>query len=91
MKKILILLIGLTSFHLSICQNSKIDSLLGVLKIAKNDMYRLDLLSELAWEYRFQNPDTSILITKQIFNKFNIYDVSILFKSKTYSNFAVYQ
>ncbi len=46
---------------LGYAQSSKIDSLISILKSAKEDTNKVDLLNNLAEEYRFQKPDSAII------------------------------
>src|SRR3954466_12816779 len=43
-------------------QNAKIDSLKKVLLTAKEDTNKVNVLNGLAWEYKFLNPDSSLLL-----------------------------
>ncbi len=46
-------------------QSSKIDSLLGVLKKAKQDTSRVNALNLLGFEIRNRNPDSSVVLGKE--------------------------
>ena len=53
----------LNSFCFS--QNGKIDSLLSVLKTVKEDTNKVNALHDLAWEFKYITPDTSIILTQE--------------------------
>lgn len=50
---------------ISIAQNKKIDSLLSILKIAKEDTGKVNILDELSYSYRNRQPDTGLLYGQQ--------------------------
>src|SRR3990172_7417903 len=47
------------------CQLSKVDSLLTLLKTAKEDTNKVNTLNALAWELKYNNPDTAIVLSTQ--------------------------
>ena len=53
----------ITNFSFS--QQSKIDSLLSLLKTDKPDTSKIEHLNELAWEISYSNPDTAMILSKQ--------------------------
>ena len=66
MKKLLFLFVMLNLFQRLACaQQSKIDSLLTLLKKDKEDTSKVNHVNELAWELMYSNPDTSILLCTQ--------------------------
>lgn len=46
-------------------QQSKIDSLLSLIKTDKPDSSKVQHLNDLAWEISFRNPDTAIVLSKE--------------------------
>ena len=49
----------------SFAQQRKIDSLQLLLRSAKEDTVKINLLNDLCWEYKFSNPYTALLLAKQ--------------------------
>lgn len=52
-------------FNISHSQKKKIDSLLNILKTAKEDTNRVKALNKLGWQFKYSNPDSTILLAKQ--------------------------
>ena len=46
-------------------QNRKIDSLFTLLKKDKEDTNKVNHLTDLGWEFKYQNPDTAIILGNQ--------------------------
>lgn len=63
----IVLVALLYSVSASSQNQSKIASIKDKLQSAKN-LQRFDLLNDLAWEYRFANPDTAIILSRQAFS-----------------------
>ena len=65
MKKLL--LISTVFLYLTVAhgQENKVDSLLSRLKKDKEDTNKVNHLNALAWEYKYNNPDTAILLGNQ--------------------------
>ena len=61
---IVLCLLAVSQSFVSSTQN-KIDSLKQIVKEAKPDTTRAKALNDLAWELKYANPDTSILLSKQ--------------------------
>jgi len=59
------IIIYLLSASYSFAQQSKIDSLLTILKTAKEDTTRIKTLNALAWKLKYNKPDTAILLSTQ--------------------------
>ena len=80
----------------SLGQQSKIDSLIIRLKATIPDTDRVNTLNALAWELMYQNPDTSIILSKQAFavaeklpSSIN-YQPSSIFIGKSYHHLGVF-
>jgi serine phosphatase RsbU (regulator of sigma subunit) len=69
--KVLLLLIFLQSNLFIYSQNKRIDSLLTLIKSDKADTSKVDHLNLLAWELRYSNPDTSILLSNRALDILN--------------------
>ena len=56
----------------SFAQSAKIDSLLSILKTAKEDSTKIKTLNDLAWKFQNSNPDSSILLSEQALEKISL-------------------
>ncbi len=89
----LLLFINLCSFRPVVGQVSKVDSLLTLLKTAKEDTNKVNYLNALSWELMYVNPDTAFKLSNQaleICKKIdNSYKVELL-KSQSLKQIGVY-
>lgn len=58
-KIIKIILLAILVFPINVFSNNKIDSLLNVLK-SSNDSAKIDILTQLSWEYRVSDPAKTV-------------------------------
>ncbi len=97
-KSYFIILLCVICVPFSFSQNRITDSLLTLLKNDKNDTNKIIHLNSLGWDFLYENPDTSTVLSNQALDVFIQLPYSIRngkrgkhFLAQTYGNLAVYQ